>query len=78
MRRQSQPWTWLVVAIAGWIQRDQQTAIVCVFGHDGSRLKQLQILDIREIESCFLSLLRGSCEESEVDGDQGPLGRDNL
>ena len=24
MRRQSQPWTWLVVAIAGWIQRDQQ------------------------------------------------------
>ena len=34
MRRQSQPWTWLVVAIAGWIQRDQQAAIVCVFGHD--------------------------------------------
>ena len=35
MRRQSQPWTWLVVAIAGWIQSDQQAAIVCVFGHDG-------------------------------------------
>ena len=35
MRRQSQPWTWLVVAIAGWIQRDQQAAIVCVFGYDG-------------------------------------------
>ena len=34
MRRQSQPWTWWVVAIPGWIQRDQQAAIVCVFGHD--------------------------------------------
>ena len=29
-----QPLTLLVVAIAGWIQRDQQAAIVCVFGHD--------------------------------------------
>ncbi len=25
----------MVVAIPGWIQRDQQAAIVCVFGHDG-------------------------------------------
>ena len=41
MRRQSQPWTWLVVAIAGWLQRDQQAAIVCVFGHDGLRTANL-------------------------------------
>ena len=30
-----QPLTWLVVAIAGWIQRDQRTAIVA--GRDGDR-----------------------------------------
>ena len=34
MRRPFQFLTLLVVAIAGWIQRDQQAAIVCVFGHD--------------------------------------------
>ena len=28
------PGTWLVVAIAGWLQRDQQAAIVYVIGHD--------------------------------------------
>ena len=33
MRRPFQLLTLLVVAIAGWIQRDQQAAIVCVFGH---------------------------------------------
>ena len=34
MRRPFQFLTLLVVAIAGWIQRDQQAAIVCVFGQD--------------------------------------------
>ena len=28
MRTQIQPLTWLVVVIAGWVQRDQQAAIV--------------------------------------------------
>ena len=26
-----QPWTFLVVAMAGWVQRDQQAAIVYLF-----------------------------------------------
>ena len=54
--------TLLVVAIAGWIQRDQQAAIVCVFGHD-------------ELSMVFQSIATPSAELEYVSDRDGRFKR---
>ena len=70
MRTPIQPLTLLVVAIAGWIQRDQQAAIVYLL--DGNRVVKALLcgrkLRLTDAERGRLDERTGKCHEQHVRG----------